>query len=597
MLAELHFLRPGWLALLALLPLLPWLLRQTRHSQHGWQGIITEGLLRPLIPGQPHNHERRRAPGWLLPALLLSCLSLALAGPAWREADVPLHQQQDRLVIALDMSLSMLATDASPNRLTQATRKIRDILTVRQDGFTALVVYAGEAHVVTPLTDDRQTIENLLPALDPIIMPATGNRADLAVATAVRLLDQSGPGAGRILLISDNVTAADQQAIADLLQDSPHTLSTLVVGTPDGAPIPLAERGFIRDQGQLVIARANPTALAELAQRSGGRSHLATLDDTDVHALRLGTDRSGGWQAVEQDLQAARWLDEGYWLLWPALLLLLWRWHAGRLLTLAPLVLLPLSPNTALALSWSELWSREDQRAPALIEQDPARAADLLRDPAWHGTALYRQGRYDEAITAFSEDERPSARYNQANALALAGRLEDALTAYDEVLAAHPEHEDARHNRDLVQQLLDQQQQQSGDGKGESQDDPRQDDGDSASGERESQPQPGQDDESQAGDSEQSPSAPQQPDPADDTDQAQQDDAGEGQPPEQPDADAHHEAQAQTLPQQPDTSPLDATQEQWLRRIPDDPGLLLQRKFLEQYRERGTPQREGDTPW
>ncbi|MCH8496875.1 MAG: VWA domain-containing protein [Marinobacter sp.] len=596
MLAELHFLRPGWLALLALLPLLPWLLRQAQQSQHGWRGIIAEDLLQPLIPGHNHAHQRRRAPGWLLPALLLSCLSLALAGPAWREADVPLHQQQDRLVIALDMSLSMLATDAAPNRLTQATRKIRDILAARQEGFTALVVYAGDAHVVTPLTDDRQTIENLLPALDPIIMPATGNRADLAVATAIRLLDQSGPGAGRILLISDNVTDADQQAISSLLQERSHTLSTLAVGTPDGAPIPLAERGFIRDQGQVVIARANPAALAELAQRSGGRSHIATLDDTDVRALRLGTDRGAGWQAVEQDLQAARWLDEGYWLLWPVLLLLLWRWQAGRLLALAPLVMLPLYPNTAMALSWSELWSREDQRAPALIEQDPARAAAQLRDPAWRGTALYRQGRFEDAITAFSEDSRPSARYNQANALALTGRLEEALAAYDDVLAAYPHHDDAQHNRELVQQLLDQQQQQPADGEGEGQDASSQDDGSDNAGQ--SQPQPGQDEDAQAGDREQSPSSPEQADPSRDSDQQQQEDATPGQQPEGSDeSDPSREAPAQTLPQQPDTSPLDATQEQWLRRIPDEPGLLLQRKFLEQYRERGTPQREGDTPW
>ena len=267
--ADFHFLRPLWLMLLLAVPVLFLARHQLRQGETGWARYIPAHLLQPLIRSRANESTgTTRSP--LLPlSLALVLLAIALAGPSWRQAPTPLKQTQDSLVILLDLSLSMLATDVEPDRLTLAKRKVRDILDQRKGGLTALVVYSGDAHTVTPLTGDTRTIEAMLSVLDPTIMPAQGNRADLAVSQAVDLLDQGAPGQGRILLISEAVPERQHSAIRQQLADTSYPLNTLVVGTREGGPIPLAKRGFIRDNGRIVISRAEPDTMAQLASNNG----------------------------------------------------------------------------------------------------------------------------------------------------------------------------------------------------------------------------------------------------------------------------------------------------------------------------------------
>ena len=157
MLADFHFLRPLWLLLVLLLPLMYLAFRQLHLGDSGWSRLIPARLLSPVIRHEGTSGRPPKSP--MVPAAMaLVVLATALAGPAWREAPTPLKQPGESLVIALDLSLSMLATDVEPDRLTRAKRKIRDILAVRQGSLTGLLVYAGDAHVVTPLTDDTRTI-------------------------------------------------------------------------------------------------------------------------------------------------------------------------------------------------------------------------------------------------------------------------------------------------------------------------------------------------------------------------------------------------------------------------------------------------------
>ncbi len=596
--SDLHFLRPLWLLLLLALPLLPAVVRQARQRQSGWSRIIPPALLGPLLRSEGATGQSSRFT--LLPLLLAwLILTLALAGPAWREAPTPLTQQNDSLVIALNLSLSMLATDVSPDRLTLAKRKIRDLLETREGSLNALVVYAGDAHVVTPLTDDNQTIEGLLEVVDPIMMPATGNRADLAVARALELLERGGRGKGRILLITDDIRAEHRYDIREMLDASPYPLSAIVVGTEAGGPIPLPKQGFIRDNGEIVVVQADPEALAQLTARTGGASHALTVDNTDLRALDLRASDSDDWRQTEQDLTVSRWQDDGYWLLWLALPLVLLGWRRGALLTVLVLVL-PLAPQPALALEWDDLWARPDQRGEALIEQDPAEAAKRFEDPAWRGSALYRLGEFEAASKAFEQADGADASYNRGNALARAGKLEEALAAYERALAQQPGHEDARHNRDLVKKLLEQQEQQQQQQDGEN--------GDQSQDSDQQKPQDGQQgQQQQEGDQQPSDGQPsQQPSQGDSEDQRQQQ-AGQDQNSEQqPESPARQPRQLDGTPEDtgegqepPETEGRQLTQgqEQWLRRIPDDPGGLLRRKFQQQYHERDTQPDEGDTPW
>lgn len=601
--ADFHFLRPFWLLLLLLLPILYLAFRQMRLGDSGWSRLIPARLLSPLIRHNGSSGKTAKSP--LAPATAaLVILSLALAGPAWREAPTPLKQPGDSLVIALDLSLSMLATDVEPDRLTQAKRKIRDILALREGSLTGLLVFSGDAHVVTPLTDDGRTIEGMLNVLDPVIMPATGNRADLAVARAKELLQQGAPGEGRILLITDNINDRYTGTIRDTLSGTGYALNTLVVGTEEGGPIPLARRGFIRENDDIVISRANPQALSQLADSTGGRSHELTLDDTDIHSLNLNPKDSDDWQESEEGLTVSRWQDDGYWLLWLALPLVLLGWRRGAFSALA-LILLPVWPQPAAAISWDELWQREDQRALELIEKSPEAAARQLEDPEWRGSALYRSGQFEGAAQAFARSQGPRASYNRGNALARAGKLQEALAAYDAALEQAPDMEDARHNRKIVEELLNQQQQDQEGG--------QQDSSDSSSNE-ENQGNQQQSRQNQEGNGESESSNGsgnnQQQDPRNSQtasgnedsannqgDEQNQQEPGEQGNPEQASGEGESPAGQAQAPAPISETPLTQSQEQWLRRVPDNPGGLLQRKFLQQYQQRQTPSDEGDTPW
>ena len=602
--ADFHFLRPLWLLLILLIPILYLAFRQLRMGDSGWSRLIPARLLSPLIRHNGSSGQSNKSP--LVPAsLALIILSLALAGPAWREAPTPLKQPGDSLVIALDLSLSMLATDVEPDRLTRAKRKIRDILELREGSLTGLLVFSGDAHVVTPLTDDGRTIEGMLNVLDPVIMPATGNRADLAVARAKALLEQGAPGEGRILLITDSINDDYEGTIRDTLSGTGYALNTLVVGTENGGPIPLARRGFIRENGDIVISRAEPEALAALARSSGGQSHELTLDDTDIEALDLSPRDSDDWQDSEDGLTVNRWQDDGYWLLWLALPLVLMGWRRGALSALA-LILLPVWPQPAAAISWEELWQREDQRAPALIQDNPESAARQLEDPEWRGSALYRSGKYDSAAEAFARNQGPRASYNRGNALARAGKLEEALAAYDAALNAAPDMEDALHNRRIVEELLNQKQQNQNGNQDNNQQDSRDSQGDGSNQQQNRQDQNGNSESENPGSQGNSQQQnPENNESSSDTENQQggqtaeqnQQQAGERGDPEQASGEQETPSGQSPAPAPISETPLTQSQEQWLRRVPDNPGGLLQRKFLQQYQQRQTPSDEGDTPW
>ena len=596
--SDFHFIRPLWLLLLVAAVVMPLILRKFRSNDSGWSRIIPPGLLTPLIRSSGSQGSGARSP--TLPLMLaIAMLSVALAGPSWREAPTPLQQQNDSLVIVLDLSLSMLATDVEPDRLTVAKRKIRDILDAREGSLTALVVYSADAHVVTPLTDDRQTIEGMLDVLDPVIMPAAGNRADIGIRRGLNLLEQGAPGKGRLLLIADGVSERYRGNIRSTLADSIYSLSTLTVGTSKGGPIPLARQGFIRDQGKIVITRSDPASMRAIAEAGGGNSQPLTITNGDIRALELRSQDADEWQDSERELTVNRWQDDGYWLLWLAIPIALLGWRRGAVM-LVLFTLLPLTPRPALAQSWDDLWQREDQRAPEMIRQNPEQAAQNLDDPDLRGSALYRHGDYQSAAEAFTKGDAPSAAYNRANALARSGKLQEALKAYDQVLEQQPENEDAQFNRNLVKQLLEQQQQdqsdQQGDESGEQSDQQQSNDQQGSDNQNGDQNQPG-DTQSQSESSQNQ----QQQKNGQSGEQSQQDSPtqpGEDQQPADSGSGDKNEQQAQPqAPAELDTNPLTQGQEQWLRRVPDDPGGLLRRKFLQQFQQRDTQTDEGDTPW
>src|SRR5690606_35234780 len=196
--ANFHFLRPLWL--LALIPAI-YLFRRLWYLDtkgSAWHRVIDQNLLPYLLSAG--KNASQRVPLYMLMGVW-TLAAVALSGPTWTKQPQPVQQRQDSLVIVLDLSLAMSAHDCDPNRLTLARRKILDILDMRREGQTALVVYAGEAHMVTPLTDDSVSIRAMVPSLSPNIMPVMGNNPSEAVVMARALLDEAMATNGRILLL------------------------------------------------------------------------------------------------------------------------------------------------------------------------------------------------------------------------------------------------------------------------------------------------------------------------------------------------------------------------------------------------------------
>jgi Ca-activated chloride channel family protein len=174
----LHFIRPLWLLLLPFAVLLPWLWRRTRRPSGDWSRVCDPHLLRWLAVEQAASRRRRTGP-WLAGTALLIAI-VALAGPSWQRLPDSSWSARDARVIALDLSLSMMAEDLRPSRLTRARYRLADLLGSTEEGQVGLVTYAGDAYVVSPLSSDMNTIANLLPALRPDVIPGGGSRADRA---------------------------------------------------------------------------------------------------------------------------------------------------------------------------------------------------------------------------------------------------------------------------------------------------------------------------------------------------------------------------------------------------------------------------------
>jgi Ca-activated chloride channel family protein len=560
MLETFHFLRPGWLMCIPVALLLGYVWARRARRPSRWQTRIDPALLGALLEhGRPG--QARRLP-WLLGAAL-ALGAVGLAGPAWERTGQPVERQTDALVILLDLSLSMYAEDVQPSRIVRARQKIADVLRERREGITALVAYAGNAHTVVPLTDDVRTIANLLPALAPDMMPVFGSNVGDALDLAHELFRNGAVEQGLILVVTDGI---DRIGDATERRNPAFPISILGIGTEIGGTIPLPVRATQREllrtrQGEPVTARLDPARLGGIAGLTGGRYRTVTVDDADILDL-LATPAAGAPATRLADRRFDLWIDQGFWIAVLLLPVMLLGFRRG-VLTALPLLLIV---QPVAASPWDDLWARRDQQAyRQLQEGQPEHAAALFDDPAWRAAALYRSGEHERAANAYGElaerstDRRAFAdlRYNQGNALAHNGDLEGALAQYHAALAANPAHVDADRNRALVQRALEEQaaakpdQPEAG------------------------TPQAGSPDSS--GDA--SPPGPDDPATADDAEAA----PGAGRSPADRATDAAEGAREET-PREQDSESMTAAAdrdalEQSLRRIPDDPGGLLRRKF------------------
>ncbi|TXK62527.1 tetratricopeptide repeat protein [Alkalisalibacterium limincola] len=439
-------------------------------------------------------------------------------------------------------------------------------------------------------------------------MPVDGHRVDLAIERARAMMQGAGEASGRILVLTDRADAAAVSA-ARSARDLGFTVHVLGLGTPEGAPVRAPSGGFTRDTSdRLTMARLEPASLERLAAAGGGRFAALRADDADLDAL--GVLEVGAVRTDDAGRLGAQRRDEGFWLVLLMLPLLLPEFRRGGVMALAALLLLaPATP--AVATDLAAVFKRDDQRAwEALAEGEAELALSLARDPALRGAAAYRLGDFEAAIEAFGEAGGLDGAYNLGNALAGAGRYQEALDAWRGVLERDPGHEDARSNLEALEQWLQQQ--------------PRPPEHDeTAAGEEdpEASRAPGDGEEDAAA---QDPGTGERADTAEDAGSDQPDegqpsgepgDEGDGEaaggPPEPGDPDEQaaaeqavrdaieqalqereeQEASAAAAAEAPDPEALAEREEaeaieRWLRLVDDDPGALLRRKFMMEHQRR-----------
>ena len=277
---------PTYLLLLFLIPLFGigfvFLYRQRKKWMESFADAVFWQKLMPI------SKEGRKIVKQVMCLVALACFLLAMAEPKWGYHFEDVVRKGVDIFLLVDLSNSMLAEDIKPNRLERAKRKIYDLLKISQGDRMGLIIFAGRAVVLCPLTLDYQAIHQFLETLSPDLIPVQGT--DLSGAILLALKSFKDPKTQKALLVFTDGE--------DHNPDLPKTISTLKeqkiplyilgFGTPEGAPIPLpkGEGGFKRDDaGNLVISKLAEKNLMQLASETGGEYVRSVTSDEDLNEL------------------------------------------------------------------------------------------------------------------------------------------------------------------------------------------------------------------------------------------------------------------------------------------------------------------------
>lgn len=631
--ADFHFLRPDWFYALIPLLLAIWFVKRWRAKATGWQGVIASHLYQHLITGKQQTVRSLFVPllafTWLLGVI-------ALAGPTWERIPQPVYQVKTGHVLVMDMSMSMRATDISPDRLSRAKYKAIDLVNLIDEGDMGLVAYAGDAFVISPLTEDANTLKALLPGLSPEIMPVAGSDPLKGLQLAETLLTNAGFQNGVLYWITDGVELSQMKELSEFLSESPFEVNILGVGTEAGAPIKQLNGELLkRSNGSIVVPKLNVGALQQLSRQGGGTFAEITPTDADIRQLAA-TGRFDNRETQENDNnnQGDEWREAGPYLLLLLLPIAAFAFKRGLVFAflVSVIMTLPAPPASAQqatppgpepvdasqpsTLPWWEkpFLNANQQGLEAYQASQYEAASNDFDDPAWKGAAQYRNGDYAGAAETYAKLDTADGYYNQGNALAKAGELDAAIAAYDKALEKRPAFPDAKENKALVEQLKNQQEQQQQDQQNQQdqeqqdqnqQDQQQSDQQDGQSGEDQ------QDSEQQSGENQQNSQQNNEQNADQENEQQQGEQDGEEQesdPQQQQEGDEQQdgeqqEQQTQAQQGQQEQSERDKETQQrlnnLLRRVPDDPAFLLKRKMqLEaQKRQYRRPPNSNRSDW
>ena len=322
-----HFSEPAWLlALLLCIPVALWL-QLTRHLKRRNERIqlYADIHLLPHLLGRSEasaSAQWRRYANW---ALIWALLVLAMAGPRWDFTDVQLFRPGTNLVVLFDLSRSMEVDDVQPSRLARAQQELADLLERSRGIRIGLIGFASIAQVVAPVTEDMNSIQRLLPALDTSLVQLPGSRLAHALDRAGELLaGQSPDSVNSLLLITDgDFDEPDLEQPLRAFAERGIQVHILGIGTPEGDAVPGRDGLWISDRsGQPVTSALNEPLLESLAAAGGGMYQRADYRQRDTDRI-LDQVKAQALPGSELNVRTRVWNERFHWLAGLALLLLL----------------------------------------------------------------------------------------------------------------------------------------------------------------------------------------------------------------------------------------------------------------------------------
>jgi len=448
-----HFLRPLWLLLIVPALLLPWAWLRRHDLKRQLKGLIAPHLIEPLLI-TPDDQQRLR-PVHLL-ALLLGLGAVAAAGPTWTQDTPDFVDNRAPLILAIDLSPSMDADDVPPSRLAAAKHKLHDLIQRRAGARTALIAYAGGAHLVLPATEDPELLDTFLQALSTDLIGQAGKDVVGVIELARKLLDaEKMPGT--LLLVTDGAAPEQFEEIPKRLSGSDLQVLVLAVGSQDGGVLLDAKgRPRIADDGRPLQATFDSQALKQLAQAADAPLGSLTLNDDDLDWITLHAQQH--FQAVQGDEQQVHWKDAGYWLCWPLALIALFCVRRGwrvNWLGLLLIVMLSAPSQPARAGALADAFFTPDQQGRWAFEHGHfPQAAEHFHDPFWKGVAAYNAADYPAALASFARLDSASAHFYLGNIYVRLFKFPQAISAYQQALQKQADFPQAKANLALAQALL-----------------------------------------------------------------------------------------------------------------------------------------------
>jgi len=460
--------QPLWL-LLALQPILILAFLRIMVRRHSQQYADKE-LLKWVTANPDAKTLRRSRRHFALFQLIWILFAIAMAGPRYPDPPQAVdHASGVDVMVVMDVSRSMTATDIKPSRLKRAKAELFQMLTLNQSDRLGIILYAGRAHLMSPLTWDRNALQFYAKGVEYGLMPTAGSNLVAAIKLANRHLQDSPKKA--IFLITDGETGQALEKEKALLQTP---LFILGVGSHEGASIPDADSGWLMQEQQPVRTRLEDAKLSKLAEASGGAYVVMTDDMTDLEQLYMqGISRINANSFVDADDKQA-WVELYSLFAIPAGLILLlvmvnWQELLRRNANLLLLCLLAGSVAFPDSASSAELSSADQQKAVLLFKSKDYRGAiDIYSLSSGYlsrmgeGASAYRLQDYASAITQFTQaflvagndTERADALYNLANSFFLSQRYDAALMTYKDVLGYQQDHIDAMANMEFTASVI-----------------------------------------------------------------------------------------------------------------------------------------------